>query len=148
MCTRFPGRVLLCVYLSFWYNHQEHPYTLKSVPVWMVNFKHTPSRSKIQQPTPFQCCTGLEAPSGPVSYSSQRQNETLQKKDNGDQLMGSWKPPFQCPVTSLVPSSRNWKELGNYEEPGQIINKHLWLKQQYFECFCKHGSLPMKFDLL
>lgn len=51
-------------------------------------------------------------------------------------------------MTDLDPSSTNWKAPGKYDKVGQMINKYLWLEQQYFECVCKHGSLPMKLDLL
>lgn len=72
----------------------------------------------------------------------------LQKRTTEKSWRHSKKTHFKGPVTGVDPSSRNWKAPGKYNEVGQIINKYLWPEQQYFECVCKHGSLPMKLDLL
>lgn len=91
---------------------------------------------------------GLKAPSVSIFYNFQTQNWMLQKRTTEKSWRHSKKTHFKGPVTGLDPSSRNWKAPGKYNEVGQIINKYLWPEQQYFECVCKHGSLPMKLDLL
>lgn len=43
--------------------------------------------------------------------------------------------------------SQDGKVPGKYDRDGQIINKYLWLEQQYPKSICKHGSRLVKSDL-